>query len=213
MRFLAWTVLTLAALCLLAAGVCAAESSLDPGLQEGKDDIPGPFHPFDVTGDHAGRFHSPVSEHGLNPTVLIFVRGTEPSPAVLALLQKLDALVVKYPDLRPGVVAVFLSDDITDLLAEDDKREAAVTALKGKVGDLKHVEVGLDVLADVKDGYKLNDKAEVTVLYYNKFHVEIARAFSKGAFDDKAVQPLADEIGAKLAALHTAMTGRKGKKS
>ncbi|HJT76624.1 MAG TPA: hypothetical protein VJ739_05435, partial [Gemmataceae bacterium] len=207
-----WTVLTLAALLAPTAAARPAEP-LDPGLRPGKDDVPGPFHPYNVVGGHEGKFHSPLSEHGLNPTVLVFVRGTEPSAAVVDLLKKLDALVGRYPDLRAGALAVFLSDDITDLLGEDDKREAEAKALHDKTGDFKHVEVSLDVPADVKDAFKLNDNAEVTVLYCNKLHVEIARAFAKGALDAKAVQALVDEIGAKLDKMQAALSGRRRKKS
>lgn len=212
MRSLAWTVLTFAALLATAAGARPAEP-LNPGLQPGKDDVPGPFHPYNVVGGHEGRFHSPISEHGLHPTVLIFVRGTEPSAPVLDLLKKLDALVAKYPDLRAGAVAVFLSDDITDLLGDDDKRETEAKALHDKTGELKNVEVSLDVPGDVKDTFKLNDNAEVTVLYYDKFHLEIARAFAKGAFDEKAVQALADEISAKLAKLQAVISGPRRKRA
>src|SRR5579864_2411036 len=79
----------------VAAGAWAADPPADNGLQPGKDEIGGPFLPYNVTGkdQHRGKFHSLVSEYGLDPVVMVFVRGADPNAAVLTLAQKLDALV------------------------------------------------------------------------------------------------------------------------
>ncbi len=37
--------------------------------------VPGPFHPYNVTGAYKGRFHSRIAEYGLEPMVMIFTRG------------------------------------------------------------------------------------------------------------------------------------------
>jgi hypothetical protein len=221
MRNAALTVLTLALTLLATPAVPAADKddkpaeksdkSLEAGLQPGKDEIGAPFHPYNVTGKekHRGKFHSLISENGLNPVVLVFVRGAEPGDQIVDLLQKLDALAAKSERLRLGVVVVFLSDDIKDLVKDDEKREDEAGKIQdSKVGKLEHVAAALDVPADVKDAFKLNDKADVTVMLYNKFRVETNRAFAPDTLNEAAVGSVLDEINAKLDAL----AGAKGRK-
>jgi hypothetical protein len=222
MRSLVLTVLTLALTLSAAAAAPAADKDdkpaeksdkpLDAGLRPGKDEVGGPFRPYNVTGKHKGKFHSLLSEHGLDPVVLVFVRGVEPGPEIGDLLQKLDALAAQNERLRLGVVVVFLSDDIKDLVLEDDKREAETGKVMDRAGKLEHVAAALELPANVKDAYKLNDKAEVTVMLYNKFRVETDRAFAPGTLNDAALKSILDELNAKLDALRPA-TARKPKKS
>src|SRR5262249_24388654 len=90
------------------------DKPLEPGLAPGAD-LPGPFQPYAVTGKdlHRGKLHSSISEHGLDPTVLLFVRVID-AGSVNPLLQALEAAVMKYEKIRFGVVVVFISDDIQD---------------------------------------------------------------------------------------------------
>jgi hypothetical protein len=220
MRDAALTVLTLALTLLATAAVPAADKddkpaeksdkALEAGLKPGKDEIGAPFHPYNVTGKekHRGKFHSLISEHGLNPVVLVFVRGVEPGDEIVGLLQKLDTLAAQSERLRLGVVVVFLSEDIKDLVGEDKKREEEEGKIQDKVGKLEHIAAALDVPRDVKDAYKLNDKAEVTVMLYNRFRVETNRAFAKDTLNEAAVGSVLDEINAKLDALR-GTTARK----
>ena len=215
MRSAALTLLTLTLALPLAADkddkpAPKSDKALDAGLRPGKDEIGGPFRPYNVTGKekYRGKFHCLVSEHGLDPVVLVFVRGVEPGDFVVDLLQKLDALAAKSERLRLAVVAVFLSDDVKDLVKDDAKREEAAGKVMEKVGKIEHVAAAVDVAADVKDAYKLNDDADVTVMLYNKFRVETNRAFAPGTLDEAAVGSVVDEITAKLDALRGA-TARK----
>jgi hypothetical protein len=215
MRSAALTLLILALTLALAAGgpvpaadkddkpAEKADKALDAGLKPGKDEIGGPFRPFNVTGKekHRSRFHDLVSEHGLDPVVLVFVRGVEPGDFVMDLLQKLEALAAKNERSRLAVVAVFLTDDVKDLVKDDAKREDAAGKVMDKVGKVEHVAAAVDVPADVKDAYKLNDDAEVTVMLYNKFRVETNRAFAAGALNEAGVGSVVDEIKGKLDAL------------
>jgi hypothetical protein len=222
MRSLALTVLTLSLTLSADPGAPAADKddkpaeksdkTLDAGLRPGKDEVGGPFRPYNVTGKHKGKFHSLLSEHGLDPVVLVFVRGVEPGEDVAGLLQKLDALAAQNERLRLSVAVVFLSDDIKDLVLEDDKREPEAGKVLDHAGKLEHVAAALEVPANVRDAYKLNDKAEVTVMLYNKFRVETNRAFAPGTLNDAAVKSVLDEINARLDALRPA-TARKPKKS
>jgi hypothetical protein len=182
-----------------------SDKPLEAGLRPGKDEIGGPFRPYNVTGKekHRGKFHSLISEYGLDPVILVFVRGVEAKPgeAVSDLLQKLDALAAKNERLRLGVVVIFLSEEIKDLVGEDGKRDDEAARVLDRAGKLDHVAAALDVPADVTDAYKLNNKAEVTVMLYNKLRVETNRAFAAGALNEAAVGQVLEEINAKLDAL------------
>jgi hypothetical protein len=203
MRTAALTTLVLTAF--LAA---PTETPLDAGLKPGAE-VPGPFQPYAVTGKdaHRGKFHSPVSEHGLDPTVLIFIRGIDAGPAA-ALLPALDAAVVKNERLRLGAVVIFLLDDIEDAVTEDVKREQAAARIQDQMGKYKHMEAYLDVPADVKE-YHLNDKAEVTVLMYDRYRILVSRAYSKDGLKDEAAKALVADINAQLDAIREQQTGKK----
>jgi hypothetical protein len=217
MRNVLWSVLVVGGLWMAAGSATAADKPADTGLQPGKDEVGGSFLPYNVTGKdrHRGKFHSLVSEYGLDPVVLVFVRGVEPGNSVMDLLQKLDTLVEKSERIRLHAFAVFLSEDIKDLVGkeqkDDDKREQEATVLADRVGKLNHVAAALDVLADVRDNYKLDEKAEVTVIYYNKFRVELVRSYLPKTLDEAAADALLKDLNEKLVPLQPP-TARRGKK-
>jgi hypothetical protein len=142
-----------------------------------------------------------VSEYGLNPTVLVFVRGNEPSDKVLDLLKALDDYVPKNQKANLRSFAVFLSDDLTDVVKDDEKREDLAKGLLDKTDEFKNLAVALDSYAAIKDLYKLKDDAEVTVLIYHKYKVLGTKTFPKNGLDDKGVQSVLDEVGEKLKAI------------
>src|SRR5829696_10119475 len=86
-------------------------------------DIPGPFAAYNVTGRKKDYFHCLVSEHDLNPVVMVIVRGTEVPPALKYLLGKLDNRVQKNPNVRLAGFAVFHSDRLENVARDDDLRE------------------------------------------------------------------------------------------
>src|SRR3954453_6167660 len=84
-------------------------------------DLPGPFHPYNVNGPAKGRYHCLVSQQGLNPGVLVLVRGTEWSAGLKDLLRGLDGFLDKErnPSLNVGAFAVFVPEQVKDLVEED----------------------------------------------------------------------------------------------
>src|SRR5262249_35278767 len=96
---------------LVPAMVCAAQpddkEKAKTVLRVGGN-LPGAFHPFNLTGKYDGRFHCPVSEQDLDPTVLIFTRETEPSAALKDLVERATNAAVKNRDTRLTCVVVFL---------------------------------------------------------------------------------------------------------
>src|SRR5262249_7583015 len=120
------------------------EEGLKSGPQAGSKQkpiyIPGSFQVWMVTGQRAGRYHSPVCEHGLNPAAIIFVKelDTEDKGLVM-LLKRLDTLMAKHADARFGCCMVVLNDGgFRDALDKEDddvaKRLAEAASYKDELG-------------------------------------------------------------------------------
>jgi hypothetical protein len=199
MRKHASTLLTLTAALALAAVLVAAPAAFQSGPKPG-DTLPGPFRPYNVTGKerHKGRFHCLVSEHGLNPVVLILVHGTNPSDKLLDLLKSLDETIQKNPVSRLAGFVVFLSDDLSDVVFEDDRRAALASEIEPKVAPHKSVAAALDSWAKVKEQYKLHDEAEVTVVLYNKLKVLSNHAFAAEGLNEDGVQAVLTDVNNRL---------------
>ena len=163
--------------------------------------LPGPFHPFNVTGPYANHFHCPVSDHNLDPGVLIFTRDLTVSPPLRKLLSGLDAAIDKNPATRLAGTVTFLSDDLPNVVEDDDKRDE----LKAKVQEianslaLKHVVLSLDSRPDVAK-YLREENVAVTVVLYKKFQIVASHALPRDKVTDAAVQQILGEIASQLGA-------------
>jgi hypothetical protein len=170
-------------------------------------DLPGPFHPFDVTGPNRNRYHCPISEHGLDPIVLVFHKDLELSEPLRGLAQKLDAAIEKNPNARLASCIVFLPDPATlpEIVGDSDKNDDARLKVSEKVEDwgkalkLKHVVLALDSKADLEK-YNLRDTDLVTVVLCNKLKVLGTFALPKSDFTEasvaKIIKAVADQLGA-----------------
>jgi hypothetical protein len=163
--------------------------------------LPGPFPAINVNGEAKGRPRCLVTFFGPHPTVLVFAR--EPAEgkegALAELLKKLDAFVAKHRarDLRGGVI--FLSGDARDivgnpneqdqakLVEEAQAREALILRLEPRAKDLKEVIVACH---QALPKYMINDKAEVTVIYYRKQQVEANWAFAPAQLKSEDVDAI-----------------------
>lgn len=201
----------------LATWTSAADEALKSGPQPGAaakpTRIPGSFQCWMVTGKQAGRYHSPVCEHGLNPVVLVFVRDVEEADKPLTgLLKRIDEMIAKHPDARVGCCEVLLNDggfratveedkegeDFSKRLADNAKiKDELEVRLKelAKAAEFKHVVLSLDSTQGPKE-YQLNPEAHVTVLVYNKQVVLSSRAFKKDEFNGEAAAKIAKEVEA-----------------
>lgn len=210
---------TLASLALLVLVMLAVSADTPPTAKDKKapKDAPskekedssklaGTFHPYNVTGPHKGHYHCLISEHGLDPMVMIFHKNVDFADPLPALLKKLDAAIEKNPTASLGSFVVFLPDDLPEVVGANDKTDDARLELEKKVeqagGDmkLKHVVLCLDSKADVEK-YNLSDANLVTVVLYKKLKVVAVFALPKSEFTDAAVEKIvaavADKLGAK----------------
>src|SRR6266850_8458445 len=91
---------------LIVTGVYAG-GALKSGPQAGED-VPGAFHPLNITGKDAGKKACLYCANGGNPVAVVFAR--EATPAVAKLLKQLDEATVKNDKKEMGSYAVFCSD-------------------------------------------------------------------------------------------------------
>jgi hypothetical protein len=176
-----------------------AADATDP-LAPGKD-LPGPFHPFNVTGPYADHFHCPVSDHNLDPGVLVFSRDLVLSPPLRKLLSGLDAAIDKNPAVRLAAAATFLSDDLPNVVEDDDKRDELKGRVQAMAKDLglKHVVLSLDSRADLEK-YLRGENVVVTVVLYKKFQIVASHPLQRDEFTDAKVQEILGEVASKLGA-------------
>ncbi len=184
-------------------------------LQVGKN-LPGSFHPYNVTGPRAGKYHCQVTEHNYEPGLLVFVRDFDAPDnlgAVRPLLAVIDERIEKnLTRVRIGCTAVFLTDKLTDVTGtadtpkvnadNDDLREKFTKELQDLANGepkLRNVVVALDHKDDLKK-YALDDNKFVTVVLYNKLKIVAVYALTKNELNEKAVGEINDGITEKLGA-------------
>jgi hypothetical protein len=154
-----------------------AEGTVKSGPQVGQE-VPGPFHPMNVTGEQAGKKACLYCANGGNPVAVVFARGVDSQ--VATLLKKLDEATEKNAKASMGSFAVFCSDK--------DGLEGTLKDLAGKQG-LKKLILSIDNPAGPK-GYDIAKDADVTVLLYNEFTVRANFAFKSGDLNSKNIDSI-----------------------
>jgi hypothetical protein len=162
-------------------GGANAQEPIKSGPQAG-DDVPGPFHPLNVTGENAGQKHCLFCEHGAGPVAVVFARNV--TPAVTGLIKKIDAETAKNKKAGMGSFVVFLSSD--EKLAKQLEAFAAKESIKTTV-------LAIDNPAG-PGRYKISKDADVTVVLYSDFTVRSNHAFRKGELNDKGVAQVVSSI-------------------
>jgi hypothetical protein len=197
------------ALLVLITGVTAAsqppEKTKDApsGLKPGSD-LPASIYPYNVTGPEKskGKFHNLVAEYGLEPTVMIVAQGLDyGTTPLIDLLKSLDTAIEKNPNVRLHAFAVFLTDELPNVVTDDDKREDLAPRVEdmAKKAMLKHVVLALDSKADLEK-FDLSKTSAVTVILYNKLKVVSVHVLPKDKLTEPAVKEIMGEVAAKLGA-------------
>src|SRR5262249_10956317 len=162
------------ALALLLVVAASAQDKKPPakGVLKPGDDLPGTFQPYNVNGKNKGRFHCLVCQHGLNPVAAVFVKGTDNLEGVGALLQALDAAAMNKKNEKAGLAAfaIFIDEQLPDVVGNDDKREELAKKLDDIAGKLDRVVLALEGRGNLEK-YQLNPDAEGTLLLYNKLKI------------------------------------------
>jgi hypothetical protein len=121
--------------------------------------LPGPYHGYNVTGKFKGRYHSQISEYGLEPMAMIFTRKVAFSDPLKDLLKQIDAVMVKNPAARLHPVVVVQSDGLPEVVGADDKN------------DDKRIELA-QALEDQAKGLMLQDVDDIPIVLVGKADLE-----------------------------------------
>ena len=202
----------LAVLAAFAVAVCAAHSRADEPTTELTDpklpNAPGPFHGYNVTGKYKDRYHSQISEYGLEPMVMLFTRETEFSDPLKDLLKQINNAVEKNPAARLHPFLVVQSDELPEVIGvdsdpataskDDDKRRELAMKLEDEVKALMipHVDIILAGKADLAK-YKLDeDKIQFAFYLFQRDKITAEIRLSDKLDDEtvkKIMQALADK--------------------
>ena len=153
---------------MFAGALIAAE--LKSGLQPG-DDIPA-YNVRDVTGPSEGKTLCYRCKYGARPVVNIFAR--EMTPEVVALVKQIDGIVGKNEEKKMAAFVTLLTND-------PDKDEATLKEIAKKQG-LKNVPLTVFDGVAGPDGYKIAEKANLTVTMWVESDVKASHAFGKGEY-------------------------------
>jgi hypothetical protein len=167
--------------CVMLAGAVFAAEALKSGPQV-NEEVPGPFHPLNVTGKMAGQKHCLFCQNGTNPVAMVFAR--EATPEVARLIKKLDACTAKNSDCKMGSFVVFLSDK------EGLDKELKEMADKA---ELKKIVLSIDNPAG-PEKYSVSREADVTVVLYVDHTVKANRAFKKGELKDADIDAVVSDV-------------------
>jgi hypothetical protein len=164
---------------LVAAG--SANEPVKSGPQAGEE-VPGPFHPLNITGPNAGEKCCLYCKNGDNPVVMIFAR--EINEPLVSLVKKIDSATREHKDAKMGSFVVFLGDaeDLNSKLKEVAQRE-----------NIQHTVLSVDNPAG-PEGYKVAKDADVTVVLYSKRMVKANHAFSKGELKEKDIDAIVLDV-------------------
>ena len=174
---------------LIASAVCRGDEPSADRADPRLPNVPGAFHAYNVSvagaarAKYKGHFHSPISEFGLEPMVMIFTRKVEFSDPLKDLLKQLDAVLEKNPGVRLHPFVVVESDDLPEVVgsdnAADDKRIELAQALEDEAKGLmlQHIDIDLAGKADVEK-YKLEDYGFAFYLF-RRGKVEASRLLKK----------------------------------
>jgi hypothetical protein len=144
--------------------------------------VPGPFHPLNVTGANAGEKYCLSCANGEHPVAMIFAR--ELTPEVKNLIRKVDQATAKHQAAEMGSFVVFLG-----------QREGLEKELKtfADQAGLKHIVLAIDNPSGPQR-YKVAQDADVTVVLYTQHTVKANHAFKKGELKDDDVNSIIQDV-------------------
>ena len=172
----------LAAAVVLGLGGVAFAADLKSGPQAGQE-VPGPFHPLNVTGEKAGEKFCLYCKNGDRPVAVVFARSVD-DPNVQKLIKAIDDVTAKNAAAKMGSFVVVLSNE--------EKLEGKLKDLAAK-NKLKDVVLSIESPEGPKD-YGIAKDADVTVLLYTERVVKGNYAFEKGKLTEKDVAKIVGDV-------------------
>lgn len=170
------------ALVVASVGLAGAAEKVQSGLEKGAK-VPA-FYVKDITGPNKdGEELCYRCRYGNQPVVTIFAK--EMTAEVAALTKELDTVVAKNRDQKmAGFVVVLTSDP-----------EKAAASLEKTAKDQKIEQLPLTTFKGTTGpkGYKINEKADVTVMMWVESTVKVSEGFNKGDLTKEAIAKLVGE--------------------
>lgn len=164
---------------MFAGALIAAE--LKSGLQIG--DRPPAYNVKDITGPSEGTSLCYRCKFGDRPVVNIFAR--EMTPEVVALVKQIDGVVSKNKDKKMAAFVTLLTND-------PDKDEAKLKEIAKKEG-LNNVPLTVFDGVAGPEGYKIAEKADLTVTMWVESNVKVSHAFAKGEFKSASSKAIVED--------------------
>ena len=166
--------------CALAVAVVASgmvnAADLKSGLQVG--DFPGAFNVTDITGPSAGEKLCYRCQYGDRPVVTVFTRSMNEN--VVKLVKEIDGVVQKNSDDKKMAAFVTLLTNDPDAVEGDLKKVATEQGIKKTPLTVFENNVG-------PAKYKIDEKAEVTIIMWVESDVKVNYAFAAGELNADAV--------------------------
>lgn len=161
---------------LIAAGMQAVDAAdLKSGLQV--DEYPGAFYVTDITGPNASQKLCYRCQYGARPVVSIFVR--EMNENTSKLVKEIDAVVGKNADSKMAAFVTVLSED-------PDQQEAALKQVKEQQ-KIQHTPLTVFENNVGPTKYKINKKADVTVMMWVDSNVRVNHALEAGELNAEQI--------------------------
>jgi len=159
----------------------ASAEDLKSGLQV--DAYPDAFNVTDVTGPLAGKKLCYRCQYGSRPVVSVFVRKMDENTA--KLLKQIDEVVGKQEEKKMAAFVTVLSDD-------PDAQEAA---LKKTAEEQKITHTPLTVFENAvgPTKYKIDEKANVTVMMWVDSNVKVNHAYAAGDLSEEAIAKVVED--------------------
>ena len=171
-----------AALVVASFGLAFAAEKVQSGLDKGAS-VP-PFYVKDVTGPAKdGDELCYRCRFGGQPVVTIFAK--EMTDEVAALTKELDGVVAKNRDQKMAGFVVLMTSD-----AKKGSASLKAAAEKNKIEQLPLTT--FDGTEGPK-GYKINPKADVTVMMWVEGKVKVSQGFNKGDLNKDAISKVSAE--------------------
>jgi len=169
------------AVALIASIGIVAAAEIQSGLEKGTR--VGAFDVKDVTGPNKGDELCYRCRYGNQPVVSVFAK--EMTDEVAQLSKELDKVIAKNRDQKMAGFVVLLSDN-------PEKAAASLTAAAEKH---KIEQMPLTTFNGINgpESYKLNSKADVTVMMWVEGKVKISQGLSKADLNKETIAKLVSE--------------------
>ena len=176
------SLVALAALFVASVGFAVAAEKIQSGLEKGTG-VPA-FNVKDVTGPNKdGDELCYRCRYGAQPVVTIFAK--EMTDEVAALTKELDGVVAKNRDQKMAGFVVLMTDN-----AEKGAASLKAAAEKNKIEQLPLTTFNG---TEGPKGYKINPKADVTVMMWVEGKVKVSQGFNKGELNKDAIAKVSAE--------------------